>query len=157
MKRSYKIGLTFGLTSGIITTLGLMVGLYSSTNSQQIVIAGILTIAIADSLSDSLGIHFTQESENHICKKEIWESTFCTLACKFVFSSIFIIPVLAFDLHTAIIISVMIGVYLIALISTAIARERGEKPLKVVLEHVAISLIVVFLSNFIGNIIEAFF
>jgi len=52
MKRSFRIGFSFGLTSGIITTLGLMVGLYSSTNSQLVVIGGILTIAIADSLSD---------------------------------------------------------------------------------------------------------
>jgi hypothetical protein len=59
MKHLKKIGLSFGLTSGLITTLGLMIGLNSGTNSKLVVIGGILTIAVADSLSDSLGIHIS--------------------------------------------------------------------------------------------------
>ena len=52
MKHSLKTGLSFGLTSEIITTLGLMVGLNSSTHSDLVVIGGILTIAIADGFLD---------------------------------------------------------------------------------------------------------
>ncbi|MGZ8381620.1 MAG: hypothetical protein ACXW4C_08190, partial [Nitrospira sp.] len=55
MKASFKTGLSFGLTSGVITTLGLMVGLHSGTHSRTVVIGGILTIAIADAMSDALG------------------------------------------------------------------------------------------------------
>ena len=47
MRLSLKIGFSFGLTSGVITTLGLMVGLHSGTNSKLAVMGGILTIAIA--------------------------------------------------------------------------------------------------------------
>ncbi|MBH0196170.1 MAG: hypothetical protein HP494_11385, partial [Nitrospira sp.] len=64
MKASWKTGLSFGLTSGVITTLGLMVGLHSGTHSRAIVIGGILTIAIADAMSDALGIHVSEESNN---------------------------------------------------------------------------------------------
>ena len=64
MKHSVKTGFTFGLTSGIITTLGLMVGLHSGTHSPRAVIGGILTIAIADAFSDALGIHLSEESRN---------------------------------------------------------------------------------------------
>ncbi|TKS61160.1 MAG: membrane protein [Nitrospira sp.] len=64
MKASWKTGLSFGLTSGVITTLGLMVGLHSGTHSRAIVIGGILTIAIADAMSDALGIHVSEESKN---------------------------------------------------------------------------------------------
>lgn len=35
----------------------LMAGLHSGTHSRAIVIGGILTIAIADAMSDALGIH----------------------------------------------------------------------------------------------------
>lgn len=48
MRHSFKVGFCFGITSGIITTLGLMVGLNSGTNSQLVVIGSILIIAIAD-------------------------------------------------------------------------------------------------------------
>ena len=48
MKTSTIKGVSFGLTSGIITTLGMMVGLNFSTGSKLVVLGGILTIAIAD-------------------------------------------------------------------------------------------------------------
>ena len=96
MRHSFKIGFSFGLTSGIITTLGLMVGLHSGTHSKLAVIGGILTIAIADSLSDAMGIHISEESENKHTTREIWESTIATFASKFVFALSFMIPVLLF-------------------------------------------------------------
>ncbi|MBW1983250.1 MAG: hypothetical protein JRI53_00900, partial [Deltaproteobacteria bacterium] len=51
IKRSLRKGISFGLTSGTITTLGLMVGLHSGTHSRMVVIGGILTIAVADAFS----------------------------------------------------------------------------------------------------------
>ncbi|HID72702.1 TPA: hypothetical protein EYP38_02060, partial [Candidatus Micrarchaeota archaeon] len=74
MKRSIKTGFSFGLTSAIITTLGLMVGLNAGTHSSLAVIGGVITIAIADSLSDALGIHVSTEALNKYSDKEIWES-----------------------------------------------------------------------------------
>jgi vacuolar iron transporter family protein len=45
MKRSFRKGVSFGLTSGIITTLGIIVGLHSGTNSKILVIgAGVVQI-----------------------------------------------------------------------------------------------------------------
>jgi len=160
MKRPFKIGFCFGLTSGIVTTLGLMVGLHSSTQSTHaklIIIGGILTIALADSFSEALGIHISQKAENIASKKEIWEATTYTLISKFIFSSIFIIPVLLLRLNTAIIISIMIGMYLIMILSIAIARERGEKPWKVVTEHVGICFIVIILTHYVGQWIHLTF
>jgi len=78
MKQSTHAGFNFGLTSGIITTLGLMVGLNSSTQSHYVVVGGILTIAVADALSDSIGMHFAVESQNTHTNKEIWEATLST-------------------------------------------------------------------------------
>ena len=61
MKNSVRTGVSFGLTSAVITTLGLMVGLHSGTHSKMIVLSGIFTIAIADAFSDGLGIHISKE------------------------------------------------------------------------------------------------
>ena len=63
MNHSIKVGVSFGITSGIITTLGMMVGLQSGTHSKLVVIGGVLMIAIADAFSDALGIHVSEESE----------------------------------------------------------------------------------------------
>ena len=83
MKVSLKTGISFGLTSGVITTLGLMVGLNASTHSKAAVIGGILTIAVADAFSDALGIHVSQEAQKETSTKAVWESTLSTLVSKF--------------------------------------------------------------------------
>jgi len=68
---SIKTGFSFGLTSGIITTLGLIIGLHAGTHSRLVVMGGILTIATADAFSDALGIHISEESETKHSNKEI--------------------------------------------------------------------------------------
>jgi hypothetical protein len=55
--RSRKNKFLFGRTAAIITNLGLVVGLFSSLNAKVNIIGSILIIAIADNISDTLGIH----------------------------------------------------------------------------------------------------
>ena len=108
MKDSIKTGLCFGLTSAIITTLGLIVGLHSFSGSKMVIIGGIFTIAIADAFSDALGIHVSEEAENVHSTREVWESTFITFLTKFFFALTFMVPVLVFKLSTAILLSVVL-------------------------------------------------
>ena len=157
MRISLRKGFYFGLTSGIITTLGLIVGLHSGTHSRLVVLGGILTIAIADAFSDALGIHVSEESENKHTEKEIWESTFSTFFSKFVFALTFIIPVLLFELFTAIIISVIWGLSLLGIISYKLAKEQKAKSWKVVTEHLVIGLIVIVITHYVGDWIGSIF
>ena len=133
MKISIRKGLGFGLTSGIITTLGLIVGLNSGTHSKTIILGGILIIAIADAFSDSLGIHISEESGRKTIKtKEIWESTISTFIFKLIFASSFIIPILIFQLKTAIIVSIIWGLLLLSIFSFYIAKEKNLSPTKAI-------------------------
>lgn len=109
MKTAWKTGISFGLTSGVITTLGLMVGLHSGTHSRAIVIGGILTIAIADAMSDALGIHVSEESKNSGPTRLIWEATLATFAAKFLVSLTFVVPVIFGPLEHAIVMSIVWG------------------------------------------------
>lgn len=150
MRHSLKTGFSFGLTSGIITTLGLIVGLHSGTHSRIVIIGGIITIAIADAFSDSIGIHICEESEGKHNTREIWESTISTLLSKFVFSISFIIPILFMSLSTAIIISLAWGFSLIGIFSYYTAKLRKSKPWKPILEHLAIALLVIVITHYVG-------
>ncbi len=154
---SLNIGFSFGLTSSIITTLGLMVGLYSGTRSKLVVIGGILTIAIADAFSDALGIHISEESENSHTTREIWLATIATFFSKLLFSLTFIVPVLLFELTTAIIASMAWGVGVLCLLSYAMARSQGTNPLKVIAEHLAIASVVIVLTHYVGIWISSTF
>jgi VIT1/CCC1 family predicted Fe2+/Mn2+ transporter len=155
MRHPIKTGLSFGLTSGIITTLGLIVGLHSGTKSRAVVIGGILIIAIADAFSDALGIHMSEESENKHTTVEIWEATIATFFAKFIFASTFIIPLLLFPLSTAIVVSVLYGLALLSLFSFYMAREQGERTWKVIAEHLMIAVVVVLLTHYVGEWIGA--
>ena len=157
MKHSLKVGFSFGLTSGIITTLGLMVGLSSGTNSKLAVIGGILTIAIADSLSDALGIHISEESENKHTTREIWESTLSTFVCKFVIALTFLVPVLFLELTSAIVVSIIWGLSLLCIFSFGIAKGQKIKSWKVVLEHLSIALLVIGIAHYVGEWISVTF
>ena len=156
MKLSVRNGFSFGLTTGILTTIGLIVGLHSSTHSAMVVISGILIIAIADALSDALGMHVSEEYENRHTPKEIWESTSATFLSKYVFALTFIVPILLLPLFTAIVVSVLWGLSAISVMSYYIARRAKAKPHKVILEHLVIAIIVIVVTHYVGDFLSAF-
>lgn len=157
MKISLKSGLSFGLASGILTTLGLLVGLSSSTQSKLAVIGGIVTIAIADALSDAFGMHLSKESESQHSGAHVWESAFSTFVAKFVFALIFVIPVVLLDLKTAVAISLVLGTLLLILASVYIAKKNNDRVLPVVFEHLSLGFLVVFCSYLVGKAVNNVF
>jgi len=156
MKDSIKGGLNFGATSGVITTLGLMVGLHSGTHSKLAVVGGVLIIAIADAFSDALGMHLSEESKEESIKN-IWEATFSTFFAKFFIAITFVFPVLLFPLGTAIIVSIIWGLLLLGILSYVLARAQELNPLAVIGEHLIIALLVVILTHYVGDLIKAAF
>jgi VIT1/CCC1 family predicted Fe2+/Mn2+ transporter len=157
MQHSIQVGFSFGLTSGIITTLGLVVGLAAGTASRLAVLGGIVTIAVADSLSDALGIHVSEESESVHTQREIWASTVATFASKLMMALSFAVPVLAFELATAVAVSVAWGVVALAALSHHLARLQGVRAWPVVAEHLAVAAAVIAISHLVGRWIAAAF
>ena len=157
MDHSVETGFSFGLTSAIITTLGLMVGLYAGTHSRLAVMGGILTIAIADAFSDSLGIHISEEAENVHKPRDIWISTLSTFVTKFAFTMTFVVPVLTMELGTAVLASIVWGLLLLAALSIMLARKQKAKMLSVLGEHLLIAVAVILITNYVGNWISVAF
>jgi vacuolar iron transporter family protein len=151
MKDSLRTGVSFGMTSAVITTLGLMVGLHSGTHSQTVVLAGILTIAIADAFSDALGIHISEEAENVHTTVQVWVATVTTFLAKFLFSMTFAVPVIFLPLGIAIAVSLAWGLSLLALLSVVIARSQGHSPWKIAGEHLGIAVVVIAATHWVGD------
>ena len=150
MKDSLITGLSFGMTSGVITTMGLMIGLQSGTNSRSVVLGGILTIAIADAFSDSLGIHISEEAENVHTEAQIWTATISTFLSKFLFALTFLIPVLLFELQVAVIIGVIWGMSVLTFISYIMAKTQKQPILRVIGEHLLIASAVIAITHYVG-------
>lgn len=153
MNKGIISGASFGLTSASITTLGLMIGLYASTDSRLAVIAGILTIAIADAFSDSLGVHISKESETDCDQAHVWRATVATFVCKLVFASLFLLPVIFLPLSTAIIVSIAWGLLSIIALSYFMAKSRNENPLHSIGEHLMIAVVVLIATKYAGDLI----
>jgi VIT1/CCC1 family predicted Fe2+/Mn2+ transporter len=152
----FRTSFGFGLASGVITTLGLMIGLFSSTYSKGVVLGGIITIAVADACSDAVGIHFSEESEGVHTNKEIWFSTFITFLSKFIVSISFIPMIFLFSLNVGIIINIIWGFLLLSVFSYIIAVKQKNNPFRAILEHVLIMLIVICITYYLGKLIDRF-
>ena len=157
LSHSIRVGLSFGLTSGVITTLGLLVGLSSGTSSQTAVIAGILTIAVADSLSDALGIHISEESEGVHTPSQVWTATLATFAAKFLMALTFAIPVILLPLETAVVVAIIWGAVALTVLSIDVGRRQGVDPKPIVFEHLGVGAIVIVAAHFVGLGISSMF
>lgn len=151
MKKSFNKGLSYGTTSGVITTLGLLIGIGAGTDSRLAALSGILVIAFADAMSDALGIHISEESEGNNPTKSVWISTVATFATKLIIALSFIIPVLLFPMTLAVSVAIAWGVLLMTLLSYRIALSNKMKPATVIAEHMSITVVVIIASYYIGT------
>lgn len=157
MKQNFLQGIGFGITSGVITTLGLLVGLTSGTNEKLVVIGGVSVIAIADALSDAFGVHVSTEARSNKNKKSLWQIPLYTFLSKFIVGISFIVPLLIFSLNVAVIISIIWAILLLSFFSYVIAKRSKENAIKAIIEHILIGMFVVFVSYYIGIFVNFYF
>lgn len=150
-----KIGkFSFGISSAVLTTLGVIVGVNSATSSLLAIISGIISIAIADSCSDALGMYASLESERTVSPKKAIKSAINTFLGKFIFTLTFIIPFLLFPISSAIIISLIWGIILLSLVNIQIAYIREKSIIKTVFINLFITALVIFISAFAGKLLR---
>ena len=146
------------MTSGVITSLGMIVGLNSATSSRLVVIASVIILAIADGLSDAVGVHISEESElekgtaKHT-QKEIWAATIFTFISKLTFTLTFAVPFLILPLRNAVFVAIAWGILLLVFLNFAIARVKQENSVILISEHVLLALFVIVISHGIGHLV----
>lgn len=146
----------YGGTSAIITNISLVIGFGSTHISKSGIIGGLLVIAIADNISDSLGIHIHQESER--CSiKETFISTILNFTTRLLMSASFIAIVILFSIPAAQLISLIWGLAALAVFSYFIARRNRQNPLMEILKHIGIALLVIVASKYTAEIIHSRF
>lgn len=145
-----RTGVFFGATSGSITTIGLIAGLNAGTRSLVAVLGGIFVVAVADAMSDAMGIHLAQESDPESTSEHIWSATISTFLTKLVVALTFALPLLWLPLQTAVAVAIGWGLLVITLLSVYLAKVQNAPALNVVMEHLAIAIAVVAVSHYIG-------
>ncbi|MFT4261605.1 MAG: CYTH domain-containing protein [Candidatus Woesearchaeota archaeon] len=146
-------GFSFGISSAVLTTLGIIVGLNSATDSFIAVIGGIASVAVADSLSDSMGMYAEKMSQRGTSKSMAFKSSLNVFLGKLIFTLSFIIPFLLFDMNTAMIISVIWGAFLLSFVNAQIAFIQETSILKQISTNLSFAVVIIFVSHIVGLII----
>lgn len=146
----------FGSSAAILTDVSLIVGLGSARAGKGPILAGLLTIAVADNISDSLGIHLYKESEGYGQRLSLLSTTLNFLS-RLLISCTFIAIVLVLPLAHALYIGLIWGLLLIVFISYLISRSNRDNPVKEMVIHVLVAVVVIALSRYLGHEIAVYF
>ena len=70
---------------------------------------------------------------------------------KLIFALTFVLPVLLLPLFTAIVVSLVWGLAILTVLSYFMAKAQGERPWKIVGEHVLIAVVVIAITHWVGD------
>ncbi len=147
---------SFGSTSAIITNIALIIGLDTAVNAKLAIIGSLLVIALADNISDTLGIHMYQESEG-LSQKKVWIQTFTNFFSRLITSLGFILIILIFPSNIAVLVSLVYGLLVLSVVSYMISFGKKTSPWLPIIEHLVIAVFVIILSNFAGKFVISYF
>ncbi len=145
---------SFGGTAAIVTSVGLIVGFGAAAVSRATIVSGLVIIALADNISDSLSIHIYQESEN-LEARAAFRATLTNFIVRLVVSMSFVAIVLLLPPSTIVVASLAWGVLLLGALTHGVARLRNVSPGREMLKHIVVALAVVAASRMIGGWIAA--
>lgn len=145
---------SFGATSSITTSLSLIVGLDSTAHPKVTIISALAVLAIADNISDSLGIHIYRESEK---AHQTSLYTFTNFFTRLVLTSIFAAIVLFLPNPVMVPVTIALGMIVLSVLSYGIAVDQKINPVKEILKHLCIAVIAIIVSHFVGEFIRVHF
>ena len=145
---------SFGATAAIVTNVGLIAGLNAASAARSAVVGSLMIVALADNLTDSLGVHVYQESER-LAQRDALRTTLTNFAARFLVSLSFVACVLLLPAPVCVYVSAMWGLRLLSGLSYLLGRERNVSPIKEIFKHCALALAVIVLSALVGTWIPA--
>jgi VIT1/CCC1 family predicted Fe2+/Mn2+ transporter len=118
------------------------------------VVSGLLIIALADNISDSLSIHIYQESEG-LESRAAFRATILNFGARLLVASSFVGIVLVCSPAVAMMVAILWGTFLLAAITHGVARLRGVSPWREMSKHIFVALLVIAVSRVLGGWIAA--
>jgi len=157
-----RIGeLTFGICSGILTALGLLVGMAvsmaQSTNAKLAVIAAIITIAVADSGSDAFGVYMQRRGERGVSRATALRYAFSTLVGKFGFPLTFVVPIALLPLNIGVWVDIAWGLVALSILSTEQAIVARQSICKTACRNIGLAVAIIVFSAIAGAAVDKIF
>ena len=147
--------MSFGTSSAIVTSVGLIVGFGAANIAKPTIVAGLLIVGLADNVTDSLSIHIYQELER-LNEGTAFRATLGNFATRLFVSLSFVLLVLIFSGVNSILASLAWGVLLLVGLTWCVARSRNASALTEIAKHLAIAGIVVAVSRVTETFINTY-
>jgi VIT1/CCC1 family predicted Fe2+/Mn2+ transporter len=141
---------SFGSTSAVVTSMGLIIGLGTATTRTATILSGLLIVAVADNITDSLSIHVYQEAEK-LEARSAFRATLTNFVARLLVALTFAIIVLVLPGPYAGSVALAWGFLLLAGLSFIVARARGVRPVPEVGKHLGVAILVIAASRVIGS------
>jgi hypothetical protein len=138
-----SIGNIFGMISGVITSIGLMYGMYGAKIDKKPIIIGLLSISLSDSISDAIGIYFGTD-------ENIYEAL-TTLFSKFIIPFIMAFNFYILNINEAIIINTILCFGLLIIVNYKLENNKITKKL---INNILFIIIIIFIIFNIGKVLN---
>jgi len=160
MNSSLRQGMFFGANSGIITTVGLITGLVQTKISKNYLIISIISLAIADSISEAYGMYISKKAEDtEDDSQNPFFALIGLLIMKFLIVISFLIPFAFSDslkYYKNLYWIIGWSLLLISLVDYNISELRDEHLLSYLIPHIIILFLVIYLTQMFGRLIETY-
>jgi vacuolar iron transporter family protein len=143
---------SFGGPAAIVASVALIVGLDAAAADRAAIVGSLLILALADNLTDALGVHIYQESER-LASLEAFRTTVANFLTRLFVSLSFVALVLNTPAPLRSSVSLAWGLLLLAVLSHLIARARRVNSATEIAKHCGVALIVIALSAVIGKLV----
>lgn len=145
--------ISFGGTAAVVTSMGLIVGSAATSAPEATLVGSLLIVALADNLTDALGVHIYQEAER-MPQREALRTTAANFVARLCTALTFVLIVLAAP-SLAVPLSLGWGVVLLGGLSYLIARRRGVSPVSEIAKHLGTAAVVIAASKLIGAWVDS--
>jgi hypothetical protein len=144
---------SFGAVSAVITCLAIIISFDTNDTSKLVIIGSLCVIALADNISDTLGIHIYQEGE-FSSFRNVWRATLSNFITRLCVILIFILFVVTLPPLLASVFSILYGFLILTIISYLVARKKNLAPKMIIAEHLVIAALVLGLSKYVTYVIR---
>ena len=141
---------SFGSTSAIVTSMGVIIGLGAATARTATIVSSLLIFAVADNISDSLSIHMYQEAEK-LDERSAFRATLTNFVARLLITLSFVMITMLLAYPYAGIVALVWGFLLLTGLSYALAMERRVSPMPEIGKHLGVAVLVIAASRVIGS------
>jgi VIT1/CCC1 family predicted Fe2+/Mn2+ transporter len=145
---------SYGSSAAIVTSVGLIAGFGATSMPKSAVVSGLLIIALADNISDSLSIHIYQESEN-LEERAAFRATITNFVARLLVALSFVGIVVASPERSVSVVAAGWGMFLLGALTYVLSRSRRVRVWREITRHTVVAVLVVLVSRMLGAWIAA--